>query len=127
MKSTTSLTACAVAAFFAALIASPGADARGGSSGHPTSRATSSARVTTSRAHTPAYVARDSRGRIKRSAEARDEFKRDHPCPSTGKGSGACPGYVIDHVVPLKRGGPDEPRNMQWQTIEAAKEKDKVE
>lgn len=49
------------------------------------------------------------------------------PCPSTGKSSGACPGYVIDHVQPLKRGGADAPSNMQWQTKEAAKEKDKWE
>jgi hypothetical protein len=34
---------------------------------------------------------------------------------------------MIDHVVPLKRGGPDAPENMQWQTREDAKAKDKVE
>jgi hypothetical protein len=34
---------------------------------------------------------------------------------------------VIDHVVPLKRGGADAPTNMQWQTVTAAKAKDKVE
>ena len=28
---------------------------------------------------------------------------------------------------PLKRGGADEPSNMQWQTIEVARAKDKVE
>ena len=37
------------------------------------------------------------------------------------------PGYVVDHIVPLKRGGCDCPANMQWQTIKAAKEKDKWE
>jgi hypothetical protein len=30
-------------------------------------------------------------------------------------------------VVPLKRGGADAPGNMQWQTIQAAKAKDKIE
>jgi hypothetical protein len=39
----------------------------------------------------------------------------------------ACPGYVVDHVVPLKRGGADNPGNMQWQTKEAGKAKDKTE
>jgi hypothetical protein len=26
------------------------------------------------------------------------------------------PGYVVDHIVALKRGGADHPGNMQWQT-----------
>jgi len=54
-------------------------------------------------------------------------FQASHPCPSTGRSSGACPGYVKDHIVPLKRGGADKPENMQWQTTEAAKAKDKIE
>jgi hypothetical protein len=70
---------------------------------------------------------RDSRGRIKRSPEAKYDFERSHPCPATGKTSGSCPGYVVDHVVPLKRGGPDAPGNMQWQTKADAKAKDAVE
>lgn len=76
---------------------------------------------------TPSSVARDDRGRIHRSPQARQQFKNSLPCPATGKSYGACPGYVIDHVVPLKRGGADAPYNMQWQTKEAAKQKDKIE
>lgn len=72
-------------------------------------------------------VARDKNGHIARSEHAKNEFTKLHPCPSTGKSSGSCPDYVIDHVKPLKRGGADDPSNMQWQTIEAAKAKDKVE
>jgi hypothetical protein len=71
--------------------------------------------------------ARDAHGRLRRSTAAKDAFKREHPCPSTGQLRGACPGYVIDHVVALKRGGPDSPSNMQWQTTADAKAKDKVE
>jgi hypothetical protein len=48
-------------------------------------------------------------------------------CPANGRTSGACPGYVVDHVVPLKRGGADEPSNMRWQTREADRAKDKVD
>jgi hypothetical protein len=77
---------------------------------------------------TPALgVPRDSHGHIKRSAEAKAQFKKTHPCPATGKASGGCPGYVIDHIQPLKRGGADAPSNMQWQTVQAAKLKDKTE
>ena len=62
-----------------------------------------------------------------RSVVAKGQFRKSHPCPSTGRASGACPGYVIDHVRPLKRGGADAPSNMQWQTKAAAREKDKWE
>jgi hypothetical protein len=72
-------------------------------------------------------VTRDSHGKIARSQRAKDDFKKSHPCPSTGKTSGACSGYIIDHVQALKRGGADSPSNMQWQTTAAAKSKDKWE
>lgn len=72
-------------------------------------------------------VHRDKHGRIGRSAAAKGEFMRSHPCPSTGKTYGACRGYVVDHVTPLKRGGADAPYNMQWQTAAAARAKDRTE
>jgi hypothetical protein len=55
------------------------------------------------------------------------EFQREHPCPSTGKTSGACPGYRKDHIKALACGGPDAVWNMQWQTIAEAKAKDRWE
>jgi hypothetical protein len=72
-------------------------------------------------------VRRDAHGNIKRSTRAKDDFQKSHPCPATGKTAGSCPGYIIDHVKPLKRGGDDSPGNMQWQTKKAAKLKDKTE
>jgi hypothetical protein len=62
-----------------------------------------------------------------RSGPAKRQFKRRQPCPSTGRSTGRCPGYVIDHIKPLNRGGADTPDNMQWQTKEAAKAKDRWE
>ncbi len=65
-------------------------------------------------------------------AEARDPhqvvlFRKDTPCPATGKTSGACPGYVVDHKYPLCAGGLDAPENMMWQEKAASLVKDRIE
>jgi hypothetical protein len=52
---------------------------------------------------------------------------RAHPCPANGATSGACPGWVVDHVEPLCAGGQDASANMQWQGVEEAKAKDRLE
>ncbi|WAR42916.1 DUF4124 domain-containing protein [Methylomonas rapida] len=70
-------------------------------------------------------ILRDAEGRIVRSESAKNDFKSTHPCPANGHRSGSCPGYVIDHVTPLACGGTDAPSNMQWQTVEEGKAKDK--
>jgi len=62
-----------------------------------------------------------------RSSTVKHEFQRQHPCPSTGRTTGACPGYIKDHIFPLDCGGPDSVSNMQWQTVAAAKAKDRWE
>lgn len=69
----------------------------------------------------------DKHGKIKRSEAAKAAFMREHPCPSTGKTSGKCPGHIVDHVRPLECGGADDKSNMQWQTTADAKAKDKTE
>jgi hypothetical protein len=53
--------------------------------------------------------------------------RHDAGDPDLGRTAGACPGYRKDHVVPLACGGPDAVSNMQWQTIVAAKAKDRWE
>lgn len=68
-----------------------------------------------------ASALRDSHGKIKRSAVAKDEFERETGYPHGRKG------YVVDHIVPLACGGADAPSNMQWQTTAEAKTKDKTE
>ena len=62
-----------------------------------------------------------------RSQTVKHEFQRQHPCPSTGRTTGACPGFVKDHVIPLACGGPDSVANLQWQTTAAARDKNRWE
>lgn len=61
---------------------------------------------------------------LARSAKAVRAFRALHECPATGKHGGPCPGFVVDHIIPLCLHGPDHPDNMQWQTVAAAKAKD---
>lgn len=62
-----------------------------------------------------------------RDPKQRAAFVKKHPCPATGKTRGTCPGYVVDHIKPLCAGGTDRPSNMQWQTRQEAKIKDRRE
>ncbi len=103
-----------------------GSSHRSGGSHHASSTHAAGAHAASSH-HKASGVQRDSHGKIKRDPEQRARFMRSHPCPSTGKTRGACPGYVVDHVRPLKEGGRDDPSNMQWQTVRDAKAKDKWE
>jgi hypothetical protein len=124
MRSLPLIALCALA------LAGPFAEARSHSSSHSSHSTHSRSHHYSAHhgsSHRASGVARDSHGHIKRSAKAKDNFRHSHPCPSTGKTRGACPGYIIDHRQALKHGGADDPSNMQWQTKEAAKAKDKVE
>ncbi len=55
------------------------------------------------------------------------EFRQSNPCPSTGLTDGKCPGFVVDHVVPLCFGGPDTADNLQWQELQLSYRKDVFE
>ncbi len=45
---------------------------------------------------------------------AKAEFRKIHECPSTGRNTGACPGWQVDHVIPLASCGCDIVENLQW-------------
>lgn len=66
-------------------------------------------------------------GAAPRSTAVRAEFQRQQPCPATGAKRDACPGWQVDHVVPLKCNGADAITNMQWLTVEEHKQKTKRE
>src|SRR5712692_7627165 len=60
-----------------------------------------------------------------RSSRAKAAFRKRFPCPSTGEYRGACPGWVVDHIVALKHCGRDTTSNMAWQTTTQARRKDR--
>jgi hypothetical protein len=59
-----------------------------------------------------------------RSSAVRAAFERGYPCPPNGNRRGPCPGFVVDHVVPLCAGGRDDTDNMRWQATADALAKD---
>jgi hypothetical protein len=59
-------------------------------------------------------VERDANGRIARSSAVAAAFRHQWPCPATGQEEGACPGWYVDHVIPLACGGADAVYNLQW-------------
>lgn len=59
-------------------------------------------------------VVRDADAKTQRSDKVIRAFKRMWACPSTGKHTGPCPGWAIDHTIPLACGGRDAVFNMAW-------------
>lgn len=70
---------------------------------------------------------RDSDGKIKRRKAVLNAFKQYHPCPANGQTSGPCPGWYMDHVIPLACGGCDSVNNLQWLPEAQWKAKSKFE
>ncbi len=60
---------------------------------------------------------RDSHGKIKRDRSAVEDFKRTQPKPP------GCKDCEVDHIVPLSKGGRDDPGNMQWLSREQHQDK----
>lgn len=57
-------------------------------------------------------------GAIVRSSRVRADFMLIHPCPSTRLPISPCPGWQVDHVIPLASCGCDSIANMQWLPVE---------
>jgi hypothetical protein len=62
-----------------------------------------------------------------RSSSVAYQFRKLNACPATGKIQRTCPGYVIDHMIPLCAGGPDTVENMVFQAKAASYRKDALE
>ena len=59
-------------------------------------------------------VQRNAKGATQRSPQVLAAFRNAYPCPATKQSTGACPGWAIDHVIPLACGGADAVYNLQW-------------
>jgi hypothetical protein len=64
--------------------------------------------------HEVIAIPRDKNKEIMRSAAAVKAFRDSHACPVTAKNNGPCPGWAINHIIPLSVGGCDTVENMQW-------------
>lgn len=63
-------------------------------------------------------IRRDADGSIHRRSDVLRAFRRLYACPSTQLHTGACPGWQMDHPIPLSRGGCDAVSNIQWLPVE---------
>jgi hypothetical protein len=78
----------------------------------------------------PAHASDASHPRTARSVAALHAFKKANPCPSPeyiASRPMRCPGFVVDHRVPLCAAGADLPENMAWQEYRASLVKDREE
>lgn len=66
-------------------------------------------------------VKRDSKGRIERSSKAKKEFLKSKSYDKVPEG------YEVDHIIPLYKGGVDEPSNMQLLPKDVHKQKTKMD
>lgn len=64
---------------------------------------------------------------ILRDAKVISSYRKVHACPSTGKFTGACPDYALNHVKPLACGGCDAVWNLTWMRNDIKALQDRVE
>jgi hypothetical protein len=62
-----------------------------------------------------------------RSPAIKAEFRKANPCPATGRKTGACPGWEVDHRQALVCGGADTVDNLQWLPVAEHREKTRAE
>lgn len=67
-----------------------------------------------------ATCARDSHGRIQRSSSEREKFLKSQGLTHTP------PGYQVDHIKPLSKGGADKTGNMQLIPKDSPKERNEL-
>lgn len=60
---------------------------------------------------------RNKDGSIYRDRQMPSRFAKTWPCPSTGKNEASCPGWAIDHIIPLACGGCDLSYNAAWMPL----------
>lgn len=94
--------------FAAGLLLPAAIEARGSGGGRPFASHASSGLHRSHSSIRCESCPRDSHGRIQRSKEAVDKFKRTHPKPPD------CDRCDVDHIILLSKGGKDDPSNMQW-------------
>lgn len=59
--------------------------------------------------------------RIPRPDDARLAFMQQQPCPATGQFTTNCPGWRVEFIVPLERGGTNTPSNMKWERTDVTR------
>lgn len=63
--------------------------------------------------------ARYADGTIKRSQAVLNRFVAVFPCPATLEATTSCPGWQINHIIPLASGGGcDAPLNLMWAPVQ---------
>ncbi len=62
-----------------------------------------------------------------RSKKVLREFVKLRACPATGLHRLPCPGWHMDHIIPLCAGGADSAENLQWLTREDHKAKTRID
>lgn len=57
---------------------------------------------------------RDKHGVIIRSRKVLRDYTRVFPCPANLKPTASCPGWALNHYIPLASGGCDSAANLNW-------------